>query len=118
MFSNCYLLNILCPCFFIAIIAVSLAVNNRDKLQDITTNNLTEGDVKHINKTKRTKSQINEGIISDNEIDYIKKVDCFRTFYLKLYTDYVKFQVRKGVMILKILNIWSRNLILKFKYTI
>jgi len=52
-------------------IAAGLAVNNREKLGDIFRNNLTEDDLKQINKTKETKSQINEDILFDNEKKYL-----------------------------------------------
>jgi len=43
-------------CLSRATIAVGLAVNNRETLQDMFRNNLTEDDLKQINKTKQTKS--------------------------------------------------------------
>jgi len=43
-------------CLSRATIAVGLAVNNRETLQDMFRNKLTEDDLKQINKTKQTKS--------------------------------------------------------------
>lgn len=51
----------------------SLAINNREKLQSIFKNALTPDELKQINKTRQNRSQINEGVISDNEIQYVKK---------------------------------------------
>ena len=52
---------------------VGLAAHHKQKLEDIFRSNLTEDELKQINKTRQSKSRINEGIISDNETDYIKK---------------------------------------------
>jgi len=52
---------------------VGLAAHHKQKLGDIFRSNLTEDELKQINKTRQSKSRINEGIISDNETDYIKK---------------------------------------------
>jgi len=52
-------------------IAVDLAVDIREKIGDILRNNLTEDELKQINKTKQTNSQIIEGILSDNEKKYL-----------------------------------------------
>ena len=52
-------------------IVVGLAVQNSEKLPDSFRSNLTEDDLKQINKTRQSKSQINEGIISDNEKTYL-----------------------------------------------
>ena len=48
-------------------LVVGLAVHNREKLGDILRNNFAEDELKQINKTKQTKSQIHEGTLSDNE---------------------------------------------------
>jgi len=61
-------------------IAVGLAVNNREKLRDIFRNNLTEDELKQINKTKQTKSHINQGILSDNEKKYLVDGKNCKTF--------------------------------------
>jgi len=61
-------------------IAVSLAVNNREKLRDIFRNNLIEDELKQISKTKQTKSQINEGKLSDNEKKYLVDGKKCKTF--------------------------------------
>ena len=52
---------------------VGLAVHHKQKLEDIFRSNLTEDELKQINKSRQSKSQINEGIINNNETDYIKK---------------------------------------------
>ena len=52
-------------------IVVGLAVRNKEKLQEIFTGNLTEKELKQINKTRQSKSKIGEGIFSDNEVNYI-----------------------------------------------
>jgi len=44
-----------------------LAVNNKDKFQKIFQNKLTEEEVKEINHRRQNKTQINQGILSDNE---------------------------------------------------
>ena len=61
-------------------IADGLTVNNREKLGDIFRNNLTEDEIKQINKTKQTKSQINEGVLSDNEKKYLADAKKCKTF--------------------------------------
>ena len=54
-------------------IIVGLAVNHRDKIQTVFANNLTNDEVKEINKGRRetNKTQINQGILSDNEKKYL-----------------------------------------------
>ena len=52
-------------------IVVGLAANHRNTLQAIFTNKLTDEEVKDINKGRQTKTQINEGILSDNEKKYL-----------------------------------------------
>jgi len=48
-------------------IVVSLSVKDSAKLQDIFINNLTQAEIRKINTQRQTKSQINDGILSDNE---------------------------------------------------
>ena len=52
-------------------IVVGLAANNREKLQDTFKNNVTDNELKEINKTRQSKSKINQGIISNNEKSYL-----------------------------------------------
>jgi len=52
-------------------IVVGLAVDNREKLQDTVKNNITDKELKEINKRRQRKSKINQGIISDNEKSYL-----------------------------------------------
>ena len=52
-------------------IVVGLAVYHREKLQSILKHNLTEVELKDINYRRQTKTQINEGILSDNEKTYL-----------------------------------------------
>jgi hypothetical protein len=54
-------------------IIVGLAVNHRDKIQTVFANNLTNDEVKEINKGWQltNKTQINQGILSDNENKYL-----------------------------------------------
>ena len=43
---------------------------DREKLQEIFRGNIAEDELKQINKTRQSKSQIGEGIISNNEKSY------------------------------------------------
>jgi len=52
-------------------IVVSLVVQAREKLQDIFRNNITDEELKKINKNRQCKSRINEGVIGDNEKSYL-----------------------------------------------
>ena len=52
-------------------IVVGLAVQSKEKFQDIFRNNITDEELKQINKYRQCKSRINEGIISDNEKTYL-----------------------------------------------
>jgi len=52
-------------------LVVGLAVNNRETLQYIFRNKLTEDELKQINETRQTISQIHKGILSDNEKKYL-----------------------------------------------
>ena len=52
-------------------IVVGLAVNHREKMQSILKHNPTEVELKDINYRRQTKTQINEGILSDNEKTYL-----------------------------------------------
>ena len=62
-------------------IVVSLAVNNLEKFHQIFKNNLTTEQLKEINKGRKdNKTQINEGILSDNEIEYLKKAGKYKMF--------------------------------------
>ena len=59
-------------------IVVSLSANNIEKLQNIFKNNLTESKLRQINKTQQNKLQLNDGIISHNELDYAKKAENYK----------------------------------------
>ena len=50
---------------------VGLAVQNKEKLQTVFKNNLTEDEMKEINKGRKDSSLINEGIVSENEKSYL-----------------------------------------------
>jgi len=52
-------------------IVVGLAVNHKEKLQTTFKNNLTEDEMKEINKGRKGSSLINEGIVSENEKSYL-----------------------------------------------
>ena len=52
-------------------IVVGLAVNHKEKLQTTFKNNLTEDEMKEINKSRKDSSLINEGIVSENEKSYL-----------------------------------------------
>jgi len=52
-------------------IVVGLVVQAREKLQDIFRNNITNEELKKINKNRQCKSRINEGVIGDNEKSYL-----------------------------------------------
>ena len=52
-------------------IVVGLAIQSKDKFQDIFRSNITDEELKQINKNRQCKSRINEGIISDNEKAYL-----------------------------------------------
>ena len=52
-------------------IVVGLAVQSKEKFQDIFRNNITDEELKQINKNRQCQSRINEGIISDNEKTYL-----------------------------------------------
>ena len=52
-------------------IVVGIAVNHREQLQKIFKHNMTETEVKDINYRRQIKTQINEGILSDNEKTYL-----------------------------------------------
>ena len=52
-------------------IVVALANNNKEKLEGVFKNNLTEAELKQINTRRQTKTQINDGILSDNENVYL-----------------------------------------------
>ena len=53
-------------------IVVGLAINNIEKLQSIFKNALTPDELRQINWKRQKKSQINEGVLVNNEILYIK----------------------------------------------
>jgi len=59
---------------------VRLTAHHKQKLKDIFRSNLTKDELKQINKNRQSKLQINEGIISDNETNYIKKAEGFKQF--------------------------------------
>jgi len=52
-------------------IVVGLAANSIANFQDIFKNNMTEKEMNEINKRRQTKSQINTGILSENEKTYL-----------------------------------------------
>jgi hypothetical protein len=52
-------------------LVVGLAVNNNEKLQSVFKGNLTEAELKEINKGRQNKTKINDGILSDNEKSYL-----------------------------------------------
>ena len=52
-------------------IIVGLSVYNPEKLQDIFKNNISDNELKEINKSRQCKSRIYEGIISDSEKTYL-----------------------------------------------
>jgi hypothetical protein len=54
-------------------IVVGLVVNNKEKLQSVFKGNLTEAELKEINKgrQKRNYTKLNEGILADNEKSYL-----------------------------------------------
>ena len=52
-------------------IVTGLAKHNREKLQLIFKGNLTEEELRQINKSKQTKTKINQGILSNNEVSYL-----------------------------------------------
>jgi len=54
-------------------IVLGLAVNNKEKFQTIFKNKLMEEEVKDINYRRQNKTQINQGILSDNEKQYLKE---------------------------------------------
>jgi len=54
-------------------IVVGLAVNNKQKFQTIFQNKLTEEELKEINHRRQNKTQINQGILSENEKQYMKE---------------------------------------------
>jgi len=47
--------------------------NNKEKFQTIFQNKLTEEELKEINHRRQNKTQINQGILSDNEKTYLVK---------------------------------------------
>lgn len=49
-------------------IVVGLAVNNREKLQDTFKNNITDNELREINKARQNNSKIDQGIISDKVV--------------------------------------------------
>jgi len=51
-------------------IVVGLAVNNREKLQDTFKSNITDNELREINKARQNKSKVDQGI-SDNEKSYL-----------------------------------------------
>jgi len=54
-------------------IVVGLAVNSKEKFQTIFQNKLTEEELKEINYRRQNKTQLNQGILSDNEKQYLKE---------------------------------------------
>ena len=52
-------------------IVVALAINHTEKFQVIFKNNLTEAEIKVINYRRQTKTQVNNGTLSDNEKLYL-----------------------------------------------
>jgi len=54
-------------------IVVGLAVNNKEKFQTVFQNKLTEEELKEINYRRQNKTQINQGILSENEKTYLVK---------------------------------------------
>ena len=52
-------------------VVTGLAVQNQEKLLDIFKNNLTNAEVAEINKGRHIKSQINRGVLLDNEKTYL-----------------------------------------------
>ena len=54
-------------------IIVAMSVNNIPKLQDIFKGKLTEDEIKLINYRRKIKTQIQEGIISANEVQYFTR---------------------------------------------
>ena len=53
-------------------IIVAMSVNNVPKLQEIFKGKLSEDEIKAINYRRKTKTEIQEGIISVNELDYLR----------------------------------------------
>jgi hypothetical protein len=53
-------------------IVAALAVHSGEKLQSIFRGKLTEAELKEINSGRQTKTEINNGILSDNEKSYLK----------------------------------------------
>jgi len=60
-------------------IIVGLAVNNKETFQTIFHNKVTEKELKDINHRRQNKIQINQGILSDNEKQYLKEGRKYRT---------------------------------------
>ena len=61
-------------------IVVGLAVNHREKMQTTFKNNLTEDEIKQTNKSRQSKSEINENTISENKKSYLmhgRKIEKF-----------------------------------------
>jgi hypothetical protein len=56
-------------------IIVGLSVDNIDKLQEIFKGKLNQQEINMINKSRQSKTQINEGIFSKNEIIYLRQND-------------------------------------------
>ena len=52
-------------------IVVGLAVHNREKLQDVFRGNIAEDEMREIDRRRQVKSQINNGVLSDNEKTYL-----------------------------------------------
>ena len=59
-------------------IVVGLASRAREHLESILKDKVTKSEMIQINKEKQNKSQINQGVISNNEVKYIKKGGSFR----------------------------------------
>jgi hypothetical protein len=57
-------------------LVVGLAVSNKEKLQSVFKGNLTEAELKEINKGRQNKTKINDGILSDNEKSYLMEENC------------------------------------------
>ena len=71
-------------------IVVSLAINHKEKLQTTLKNNLTEDEMKEINKDRKGSSLINEGIVSENEKSYLidgRKIQKVLAHACLLYTS-------------------------------
>jgi len=77
-------------------IVVGLAVQNKEKLQDTFKNNITDNELKEINKSRQSKSQIYDGIISDSEKTYLVQGRKFQEVLAKALHRLCRIPIRQS----------------------